>query len=172
MPTWCRCAPPILFWHWPPRNLFPGSCLNSIFLSILTLRAAPSKRYAFSTNYNVCITMPTWCRCAPPILFWPWLLYSLFPRSCLASDGYHFVCTECPANATSMPFQQISMNLFLLGSCAPTCSTSSCGHGTSLLWQELVYSEAYKWITEYKINFIHDIGTVVMRAVHELSTMI
>ena len=28
MPTWCRCSPPILFWHWPPFNLFPSSCIN------------------------------------------------------------------------------------------------------------------------------------------------
>ena len=27
MPTWCRCPPPILFWHWPPFNLFPSSCM-------------------------------------------------------------------------------------------------------------------------------------------------
>ena len=48
-----------------------------------TLRAAPSKSYAFSTNYHACIAMPTWPRCAPPILCWPWPTYNLFPRSCL-----------------------------------------------------------------------------------------
>ena len=42
-----------------------------------TLRAAPSKNYAFSTNYHVCIAMPTWRTCAPPILFWPWPSYIL-----------------------------------------------------------------------------------------------
>ena len=31
MPTWCRCSPPILFWHWPPCNLFPSSCITWIF---------------------------------------------------------------------------------------------------------------------------------------------
>ena len=40
-----------------------------------TLRAAPSKSYAFSTNYYACIAMPTWPRCAPPILCWPWPPY-------------------------------------------------------------------------------------------------
>ena len=48
-----------------------------------TLRAAPSKNYAFATNYHACIAMPTWRRCAPPITFWPWPPYNLLPRSCL-----------------------------------------------------------------------------------------
>ena len=34
-----------------------------------------------STNYHVYIAMPTWCKCALPILFWP--PHNLFPRSCL-----------------------------------------------------------------------------------------
>ena len=105
MPTWHRCAPPILFWPWPPYNLFPRSCLTWNFLCRFllmgtTLRAAPSKSHAFSTNYHACIAMPTWPRCAPPILFWPWLPYNLFPRSCLTwifsvnfTDGYNFACS-------------------------------------------------------------------------------
>ena len=44
-----------------------------------TLLAAPSKSHAFSTNYHACIAMPTWCRCAPPILFWPGPPYNLLP---------------------------------------------------------------------------------------------
>ena len=48
-----------------------------------TLRAAPSKNYAFSTNYHACIAMPTLPRCAPPILCWPWPPYNLLPRLCL-----------------------------------------------------------------------------------------
>ena len=28
MPTWCWCSSPILFWHWPPFNLFPSSCIT------------------------------------------------------------------------------------------------------------------------------------------------
>ena len=145
MPTWHRCAPPILFWPWPPYNLFPRSCLtflcrfslmgttlraafsksyafstnyhacivylptwcrcappfftltsiepapevvfNFLLRSSLmgtTLCAASSKSYAFSINYHACIVMPTWRRCAPPILFWPWPPYNLRPRSCLS----------------------------------------------------------------------------------------
>ena len=148
MPTWPRCAPPILCWPWPPYNLLPRLCLTWIlfvdphwwvplcvqrpakaipFQQIImhalqcqhdldvhllfcvdhdlhitsswgrvnldlfrrsslmgtTLCAAPSKSHAFSTNYHTCIAMPTWPRCAPPILFWPWPPYNLLPRSCL-----------------------------------------------------------------------------------------
>ena len=150
MPTWPRCVPAILFWPWPPYNLFPRSCLTWIFsvnfywwvqlcvqrpaksmpfqqiimhalqcqhdlnvhlLFILTftsiylfprlcltwifcrswlmgttLRAAHSKSHAFSTNYHACIAMPTWHRCAPPILFWPWPPYNLLPRLCFTWD--------------------------------------------------------------------------------------
>ena len=28
MPTWYRYASHILFWHWPPFNLFPSSCIT------------------------------------------------------------------------------------------------------------------------------------------------
>ena len=76
-----------------------------------TLRAAPSKNYAFSTNYHACIAIPTWPRCAPPILFWPWPPYSLLPSLCLTwiflVDPHCWVplCVQCPAKA--MPFQQI-----------------------------------------------------------------
>ena len=148
MPTWPRCALPILFWRWPPYNLLQRSCLTWIFfvdfhwwvqlcvqrppkampfqqiimhasqcqhnldmhllfcfdvdlhitssrgrvwlgfvrrssLMGTTFRAAPCKRYAFSTHYNTCITQPTWCRCVPPILCWPWPAFNLFPRPCL-----------------------------------------------------------------------------------------
>ena len=31
LPTWHRCTSPILFWPWPPCNLFPRSCLTWIF---------------------------------------------------------------------------------------------------------------------------------------------
>ena len=53
-----------------------------------TLRAAPSKSYAFSTNYHACIAMPTWPRCASPILCWPWPPYNLLLRSCLTFDFF------------------------------------------------------------------------------------
>ena len=48
-----------------------------------TLCVAPTKSYNFSTNYHACMAMPKWCRCAPPMLFRLWPLFSLFPRSCL-----------------------------------------------------------------------------------------
>ena len=120
MPTWPRCAPPILCWPWPPYNLFPRSCLfNFYFLrwfSLMgtTLRAAPSKSHAFSANYHACITMPTWPRCAPHIFFWTWPPYNLLPRSCLTYiffvDFHRWVplCVQRPAKA--MPFQQIIMH--------------------------------------------------------------
>ena len=48
-----------------------------------TVRAVPSKRYVFSTNYQLCIAIPTWFRCSPPILFWNLPTFNLFlPRSC------------------------------------------------------------------------------------------
>ena len=105
MPTWPRCAPPILCWPWPPYNLLPRSCLTLIFflrssLMGTTLCAALSKSYALSTNYHACIAMPTWPRCSPLILCWSRPLYSLFLRSCLTwifssilTDGYHFACS-------------------------------------------------------------------------------
>ena len=82
-----------------------------------TLRAAPSKNYAFSTNYYACIAMPTWHRCAPPILCWRWYPYNLLLRLCLT---------------------RIDLHKFLLRSHAATCPTSNCGCRTSLLQQELV----------------------------------
>ena len=75
MPTWCRCGPPILFWPWPLFNLFPRSYLILIFLidlnwgGPLCVQCMASKSYIFSTNYHVCMAMPTWCWCAPPICF-------------------------------------------------------------------------------------------------------
>ena len=79
-----------------------------------TLRAAPSKSYAFSTNYHACIAMPTWPRCAPPILFSPWPPYNLLLRLCLTwiffGDPHWWVplCVQHPAKV--MPFQQIIMH--------------------------------------------------------------
>ena len=79
-----------------------------------TLHAAPSKNYARSTNYHACIAMPTWSRCAPPILCWPWPQYNLLTRSCLTwiffVDPHWWVphCVQHPAKA--MPFQQIIMH--------------------------------------------------------------
>ena len=120
MPTWPRCAPPILCWPWPPYNLLPRSCLTWIFFVDphwwvpLCVHAAPSKSYAFSTNYHACIAMPTWPWCAPPILCWPSPPYNLLPRWCLtwivSVDPHWWVplCVQHPAKA--MPFQQIIMH--------------------------------------------------------------
>ena len=108
---------------WPAGHYVSG--LSSFRPSVLpsfrpsrfrgtTLRAAPSKNYAFSTNYHACIAMPTWPRCAPPILCWPWPPYNLLPRSCLTwiffLDPHWWapLCVQCLAKA--MPFQQISMH--------------------------------------------------------------
>ena len=80
----------------------------------ITLRAAPSKSYAFSTNYHACIAMPTWPRCEPPILCWPWPPYNLLPRLCFTwmffVDPHWWVplCVQCPAKA--MQFKQIIMH--------------------------------------------------------------
>ena len=85
------------------------SCFRGI-----TLRAVPSKNFAFSTNYHACIAMPTWRRCAPPILFWLWPPYNLLQRLCLTWTFYvdsHWwvqLCEQRPAKA--MPFQQIIMH--------------------------------------------------------------
>ena len=67
MPTWHRCAPPILFWHWPPFNLFPSSCIAWIFfvnshwwVPLRVQYPTIYMKYAISTNYHVYIAMPTW----------------------------------------------------------------------------------------------------------------
>ena len=113
---------------WPADIMFPGcppfrpsvrpSVRPSSFRHTLgvplCVHAAPSKSYAFSTNYHACIAMPTWPRCAPPILCWPWPPYNLFPRSCLTWIVFihpHWwvpLCVQRPTKA--MPFQQIIMN--------------------------------------------------------------
>ena len=126
-----------------------------------TLRAAPSKIHAFSTNYHTCIAMPTWPtgRCAPPILFWPWPPYNLLPRSCLTwifLDSHWWVPLCVQRLTIYLPFRQIIMyilqcphdihvHLFcfdlhkvVLCSHAATCPTSNCGRWTSLFLQELV----------------------------------
>ena len=96
-------------WKWFPAGHYVSglSVRLSVLLSVrpshfrgITLRTAPSKNYAFSTNYHACIAMPTWPRCAPSILCWPWPPYNLLPRSCLTwifwsilADGYLFACS-------------------------------------------------------------------------------
>ena len=80
-----------------------------------TLRAAPSKSYvnAFSTNDHACIAMPTWHRCAPPILFWHWPPFNLFPSSCITLiffvDSHWWVPLHVQYPTIYMPFRQIIM---------------------------------------------------------------
>ena len=75
-----------------------------------TLRAAPSKSYAVSTNYHAWIALPTWRRFAPPILFWPWPPYSVLLRSCLTWIFFvnpHWwvpLCMQHPAPSKSHAF--------------------------------------------------------------------
>ena len=92
------CSVSDLFYVPPGMTVLPSVRPSGLWGT--TLRAAPSKNYAFSTNYYACIAMPTWPRCAPPILCWPWPPYNLFPRSSLTwmfssilTDGYNFACS-------------------------------------------------------------------------------
>ena len=119
MPTWCRCAPHILLWTWPPFNLFLRSCITWIFIIHLlmgtTLSAVSSKNNDFSRNYQACIAMLTWCKCAPPILFWPWPPFNLIPRACLTwilfLNLHWGVSLSLQRPAKCMPFQQIIMDV-------------------------------------------------------------
>ena len=120
LPRSRRCVLPILFWPWPPYNLLPRSCLTWIFFVdphwwVPLCVQRPAKSHAFSTNYHTCIAMPTWPRCAPPILCWPWPPYNLLPRSCLTwiffMDPHWWVplCVQHPAKgmpSKAMPFQR------------------------------------------------------------------
>ena len=104
MPTWPRCARPILCWPWPPYNLLPRSCLT-LFVDpywwVPLCVQRPAKSYAFLTNDHACIAMPTWPRCASPILCWPWPPYNLFSEvvfnlgffSSILTNGHHFGCS-------------------------------------------------------------------------------
>ena len=99
---------------WPTGHYVSGLSVHPSHFRGTTLRAAPSKRYACSTNYHACIAMPAWQWCAPSILFCPLPLYNLLPRLWLTSvffvDSHWWVplCMQCPAKA--MPFQQIIMH--------------------------------------------------------------
>ena len=78
-----------------------------------TLRAASGKSHAFSTNYHAYIAMPTWHRCAPPILLWHWPLFNLFPSSCVTLiffvDSHWWVPLRVQYPTIYMPFRQIIM---------------------------------------------------------------
>ena len=107
--------------------------------------------------------MPTWHRCAPPILFWHWHSFNLIPSSCITwiffVDSHWWVPLRVQCPTIDMPFRQIIMYIlqcphdihvlvhlfcfdlhkFLLRSHAATCPTSNCGRETSLFRQEPVY---------------------------------
>ena len=117
MPTWRRCTPHVVFWHWPPYNLLPRSCITLFSSSILT----DGYHFACSAQQKLCLFNKWSCmhcttgrRCAPPILLWPWSPYNLLPRSCLTLnfffDSYWWVllCVQRPAKA--IHFQQIIMH--------------------------------------------------------------
>ena len=148
---------------WPAAEVvFNLDFLRRSSLMGTTLRAIPSKSHAFSTNYHTCIAMPTWHRCAPPILFWHWPPFNLFPSSCItwifSVDSLWWLPLRVQYPTIYMPFWQIIMCIlqcphdihvlvhlfcfdlhkFLLRSRAATCHTSNCGCGTSLFRQELV----------------------------------
>ena len=94
--------------------MFNLDCTHRSSLMGTTLRAVRSKSHAFSTNYHACIAVPTWRRCAPPILFWCWPPYNLLPRLLLTwnffVDAHWWVplCVQHPAK--DMPFHQISIH--------------------------------------------------------------
>ena len=87
MPTSCTCTriTPILFFVQRPGNCMPFRQLTMYVLQC-PHDADVNLLYCFAilTNYHTCIAMATCrCRCAPPILLWPWPLYDLFPTLCL-----------------------------------------------------------------------------------------
>ena len=87
--------------------MFPGcpSVLLSVRPSVrpshfrgTTLRAVPSKNYAFSTNYHACIAMPTWRRCAPPIYgFVRIYIFFLFFFFFFRRQGFRMITFDCQA---------------------------------------------------------------------------
>ena len=97
---------------WPAGHYVSGLSVRHV-LGVPLWVQRPAKT-AFSTNYHACIAMPTWPRCAPPILCWPWPPYNLLPRSCLTWIFFvdpHWgvpLCLQRPAK--TMPFQQIIMH--------------------------------------------------------------
>ena len=156
--TWSGVVYPARYDRWD--IMFPGC--SSVRSSVRPF-IRPSHRYHFvcsakknlwlySTHYDACMEMPTWCRCAPPILLWPWPPFNLFPRSCLTwifIINLHWgvpLCVQLPAKA--LTFQQmiimhvwqcrhdvdvcllfcfnLDLHLSVLCSCPPTCSTSNC----------------------------------------------
>ena len=112
MPTWCRCAPSILFLHWPPFNLFPNSCITWNFF--------------VDSHWWVPLSVQR------PTISMPFRQIIMYIFQCPHDIHVHLFC-----------FDLHTFNLFLLHSHAATCPISNCGYGTSLLRQELVCSWFY-----------------------------
>ena len=118
----CRFVCPAQYDRW--YVMFPGcpsvrsACpsINPSHFTGTTLCAALRKSYDFSTNYHACMAMPTWCRCEPPILFWHWPPFNLFPRSCLTwifLIDLHWGVPLCvQRSGKAMTFQQIIMHVW------------------------------------------------------------
>ena len=128
-----------------PSSVHPSICLSHFRGT--TLRAEPSKNYAFSTNDHACITMPTCVLILTSIWPVPKFMYNFSdPQWGLP------LCVQCQTNSTILTNYHVYIamptwytctpilfwppfNLFLLRSCAATCPTSNFG---CLLRQELV----------------------------------
>ena len=106
MPTWCRCSPPILFWHWPPFNLYPSSCITCIFF--------------VDSHWWV----PLWVQ--HPTIYMPFRQIIMYILQCPHDIHVHLFCFD--------------LNKFLLRSRTATCPTLNCRRGTSLFRQELIIS--------------------------------
>ena len=112
MLTWCRCDLLFLFWTWHLFNLFPRSCLTWIlFINIYWWIPLCVQHPAKARTFQQFIMHVLQCRCAPPVLFWNWPQFNMFPRSCFTQIFFinlHWgvpLCVQYPAKAIT--FQQI-----------------------------------------------------------------
>ena len=139
LPTWRRCAPPICFYIdlqiTCSRVVFTLDFLRRFSLMGTTLRAAPSKSYAFSTNYHAYIDhFLSWFSLMGTTLY-------AAPNNLYAISSNYMYILQCPhdIHVHLFCFDFHKFNLFLLRSRAATCPTSNCGRGTILFRQEFVY---------------------------------
>ena len=158
MPTWPRCAPTILFWHWPPYNLLKRSCLNWIFFvgphSCVPLCVqCPAKAnfimHALHCQHDVdvhqlfCLTLTSIDLLFPS----SWITWIFFVDShwwvplCVQHPTIYMPCRQLYRSAHMIYMYTYFVHTFLLRSRAVTCPTSNCGRGTSLFRQELVYTK-------------------------------
>ena len=85
-------------------NLFPMLCLRWIFFNLHRVVPLCVQHPAKAMSLHI------WC--APPILFWPWPPFNLFPRSryhpfslSIFTEGQHFACN---AQQTLCHFNKLS----------------------------------------------------------------